>query len=301
MPRILLIDDDLTSLEVFRLALRRNDHSVATARSGAEGLATLGRQGADVVVAEVQLPDMSGLDVLRAIRERQQPQAVLFAARAGTPRDAVTAMRQGADDFLAKPVGEDALRGAIDRALQSRSAADPAAGGDRQLGEMTSLAKALATVIECPQDVRTFGRWSQWVATPPDTLRRWCHAAGVPPRAALIFARVLRAVPLMGRSYPLMGRGYPLMGRGYELANLLDVVDRRTLIAMLRLAGFADERDVPDTIDAYLERQTLLRDAVLLDEVRRAARSHVAVRGRTRPYPSTTWPPWRPERPRPPS
>lgn len=287
MPRILLIDDDLTSLDAFSVALRRNDHSVATARSGAEGLATLGRQGADVVVAEVQLPDMSGLDVLRAIRQRQQLQAVLFASRAGTPRDAFTAMRLGADDFLAKPVGEDALRGAIDRALQSRSAADQAVGGDRRLRELTSLARAMATVIECPQDVRTLGQWSQWVATPPDTLRRWCHAASVPPRAALIFARVLRAVPLMGR--------------GYELANLLDVVDRRTLVAMLRLAGFADERDVPDTIDAYLERQTLLRDAVLLDEVRRAARSHAAVRGRTRPYPSTTWPPWRPERPRPPS
>lgn len=264
MPRILLIDDDLISLDIFSLVLRRNGHAVATARSGAEGLAALGRQDADVVVAEIQLPDMSGLDVLRAIRQRRQPQAVLLTARAGTPRDVVTAMRLGADDFLAKPVIEDALRTAIDRALQVRPAAAPA-GGDRQL-ETTSLARALTAVVQSPQDVRTIGEWSRWAATPADTLRGWSQAAGVLPRRLLVFARLLRAVHLTRR--------------GYELTNLLDVVDRRTLIAMLRLAGFAGEHAVPDTIDAYLERQTLLQDAVLLDEVRRAARSHTEMHGR---------------------
>ena len=81
--------------------------------------------------------------------------------------------------------------------------------------------------------------------------------AGVGPRCSLVFARLLRAV--------LLARGDE-----HKPENLLDVVDRRSLVGLLRFAGLNPHAKFPNDVDAFLEQQVLIRDPDMLMELKRA-------------------------------
>lgn len=117
-------------------------------------------------------------------------------------------------------------------------------------------AECVLPVIQCPRDVRTIALWGRWVGASTGALRNWCRTARIPARKSLVFARLLRAVVLRGRT-------------GQNLENLLDVVDRRTMLGLLRTAGFCDEDDLPSTIDEFLSRQILVNDSDAVSSVRR--------------------------------
>jgi DNA-binding response OmpR family regulator len=101
LPHILLVDDDPDIVGLVQHILKSNGMGpAAQVRTGREALAAL--SGVDIVLLDHQLPDTSGLDVLDAIRARPAPPAVVLITAHGNESLAATALRRGADDYLAK-------------------------------------------------------------------------------------------------------------------------------------------------------------------------------------------------------
>jgi len=100
--RVLLVDDDARLLALARLALAKEGIDVFTATSGAECLAALEAIDADLIVLDVVLPDMSGWEVVRRIRERSEVAVMLVTGR-DSDVDKARGLDLGADDYLTKP------------------------------------------------------------------------------------------------------------------------------------------------------------------------------------------------------
>jgi DNA-binding response OmpR family regulator len=101
--RALLIDDDHKLAELLAAYLRPHDVTLAHAPDGARGLAALEAGGVDVVVLDVMMPGLDGLDVLRRLRAKSAVPVLMLTAR-GDETDRVVGLELGADDYLAKPV-----------------------------------------------------------------------------------------------------------------------------------------------------------------------------------------------------
>ncbi len=123
--RVLIVDDEPGIVRAVQTNLGRHDFRVDTASTGGDGLDVYARAHPDVVLLDLGLPDMDGLDVLRAIRGRASTPIVVLSAR-DAERDKVTALELGADDYLTKPFGVNELLARVRVAL--RHAARPATG-----------------------------------------------------------------------------------------------------------------------------------------------------------------------------
>src|SRR5687768_2320660 len=121
MPiRALLIDDDHRLAELLAAYLAPHDVALAHARDGARGLAAVAAGGVDLVLLDVMMPGLDGLDVLRRLRERSAVPVLMLTAR-GDETDRVVGLELGADDYLAKPVYPRELLARI-RAVLRRTA-----------------------------------------------------------------------------------------------------------------------------------------------------------------------------------
>src|SRR3954466_13220485 len=119
MSRILVIDDDTGVRESIARMLRQAGYTVQCASNGEEGYG-MARDGAfDVVLSDMRMPGLSGLDVLRKLRESRVDSVFMIMTGFGTVDTAVEAMKLGAIDFVQKPFFRDEL------VMRVRSVADP--------------------------------------------------------------------------------------------------------------------------------------------------------------------------------
>ena len=117
MASILIIDDEVAIATAFAMFFRHDgSHTVAEAYTGTEGIAAYNRLRPDLVLLDVRLPDMTGFDVLAAIREHN-PVVIMVTAFGDVPM-AVDALHKGAENFLTKPVDLSHLAVAAERALE---------------------------------------------------------------------------------------------------------------------------------------------------------------------------------------
>ncbi len=123
--RVLVVDDEPSILRAVRTNLGRHDFRVETATTGGEALEVYARVHPDVVLLDLGLPDMDGLDVIRTIRQRSSTPIVVLSARQAE-RDKVSALDLGADDYLTKPFGVNELLARVRVAL--RHVAHPPTG-----------------------------------------------------------------------------------------------------------------------------------------------------------------------------
>jgi two-component system KDP operon response regulator KdpE len=123
--RVLVVDDEPAIVRAVQTNLARHDFRVEAAATGREGLDVYDRIHPDVLLLDLGLPDMDGLEVIREIRRRSNTPIVVLSAR-GAERDKVEALDLGADDYLTKPFGVNELLARVRVAL--RHAAGPAAG-----------------------------------------------------------------------------------------------------------------------------------------------------------------------------
>lgn len=114
MARVLLIEDDPAVQRGVSLALKRRGHEVAVAGSGETGLLTLERHRPDLVLLDLMLPNMSGLEVCRRIRESKRIPIIILSAR-GDEIDMVVGLEAGADDYIVKPAGASCWRRGSER------------------------------------------------------------------------------------------------------------------------------------------------------------------------------------------
>jgi DNA-binding response OmpR family regulator len=106
VPRLLLIDDDLRLSQMIKDYLSQYALDVIHAADGRTGLALATEQAFDLIILDLMLPDMDGLDVCRALRKSQTPHAavpVVMLTAKGDPMDRVVGLELGADDYLCKP------------------------------------------------------------------------------------------------------------------------------------------------------------------------------------------------------
>jgi two-component system nitrogen regulation response regulator GlnG len=115
MPTLLVVDDDASILLAFRRAFAAV--TVHTARTAGEGLALAAEARPDVVILDVQLPDLTGLEALRRLRDVDARTPVIFITGKSTTDTAIEAMKLGAYDYLLKPVELKQLREVVDRAF----------------------------------------------------------------------------------------------------------------------------------------------------------------------------------------
>jgi DNA-binding NtrC family response regulator len=101
--RVLLVDDDETFRQVLGGELTRRGHEVSVAPTGGDGVTLACRDVPEVILLDLRLPDMDGLEVLKTIRARQVPSGVVVLTGHGTIDTAIQAIRLGAHDYLEKP------------------------------------------------------------------------------------------------------------------------------------------------------------------------------------------------------
>jgi len=170
VPTLLLIDDEPAIRHAFGRAFRDGDVTLRTATTAAEGLAEVACDPPDVVILDVNLPDASGLDTFRRLREIDARVPVILITGHGTTDLAIEAMKEGAYEYLLKPLELPDLRQLIDRAVQSSRLMRVPAGmpevesaplsGDMLLGRcpaMQEVYKAVGRVARQNVTVMVFG------------------------------------------------------------------------------------------------------------------------------------------------
>lgn len=128
MPVVLIVDDDSALRGALATALADMGWEAATAPDGETGLAWLSRRQADAVLLDLRMPGLDGIEVLRRIRQRQRPPPVAVLTAVPTAANTIEAMRLGAVDHLAKPIGREALRALMARMLPVAGGAGATAG-----------------------------------------------------------------------------------------------------------------------------------------------------------------------------
>jgi two-component system, OmpR family, KDP operon response regulator KdpE len=128
MTRILVIDDEVLLLRTLRINLVARGYQVVTAGTGADGLKAAAAQRPDVVIIDIGLPDVSGVEVIRILRSWMTAPVLVLSGDADAPAK-VTALDAGADDYLTKPFDMEELsarlRAALRRAAAPTENADP--------------------------------------------------------------------------------------------------------------------------------------------------------------------------------
>src|ERR1700728_610188 len=145
--RILVLDDEPNIGASLRLILEREGYSVALARSIAEARPAAER--ADLLLLDVRLPDGSGIDFLRQLREREFLAPAIMISGHGTIAEAVEATRAGAFDFLEKPLSRDKVLLSLKNALAESELREEnrrlreMVGGSRMIGASPAFSRVL--------------------------------------------------------------------------------------------------------------------------------------------------------------
>ncbi len=136
MAHILVVDDEERIRLILRMMLTAAGHQVWEAASGEDAVAVLGREAVDLVISDIRMEGMSGLDLLAAIRDQDLGCPVVFITAFATMESAVEALRLGAADYLVKPFAEKDVLLAVERSL----------GVQRILAENIRLRKEFSAV-----------------------------------------------------------------------------------------------------------------------------------------------------------
>jgi two-component system, OmpR family, response regulator MprA len=129
-PRVLVVDDDPQLREALTRALELDGYQVATASNGAKALDSLSGGRPDVMVLDVMMPYVGGLDVCRTLRDRKDKLPILVLTARDEVGDRVAGLDAGADDYLTKPFALEELRARL-RALLRRAASEDTDEGEQ--------------------------------------------------------------------------------------------------------------------------------------------------------------------------
>ena len=147
MTRILVVDDDPQILRALRINLRARKYDVDVAADGATALHVAAARKPDLVVLDLGLPDMDGVDVIRGLRGWTPAPIIVLSGRAGSG-DKVDALDAGADDYVTKPFGVDELLARV-RAVTRRAAPNTATLRTIHIGQyIVDLAARTVTAVD---------------------------------------------------------------------------------------------------------------------------------------------------------
>ena len=119
-PRILVVDDERSMRELLDIVLRREGYDVLLAESGRAAIETLEREPVDLLISDIKMPDVTGVEVLRAAKRIDQDILGIMITAFASTETAVEAMRLGACDYLSKPFDVDLLKMKVREKIENR-------------------------------------------------------------------------------------------------------------------------------------------------------------------------------------
>lgn len=145
MDTILLVEDDRFFREMFSNLLRGEGYQVETASCGSDGLEMLANGQYSLVITDVVMPDISGLEILSRVRESHPTVDVIMVTGNANLESAIFALKHGARDYLIKPVNPDEFKHSVAQCIQQRHILDE----NEELKNMLSLFRASQAISGC--------------------------------------------------------------------------------------------------------------------------------------------------------
>ena len=118
-PRLLVVDDESLILDSFRFAFPAPQYEVITAATGRQALELFSTLSPDVVICDIKLPDMTGIDLFRKLHTEDPKIPVILMTGHGTAGTAIDAMRAGAFEYVLKPLDPDTLIPLVESAIET--------------------------------------------------------------------------------------------------------------------------------------------------------------------------------------
>jgi two-component system alkaline phosphatase synthesis response regulator PhoP len=193
--RILVVEDDRTLRQALTFNLSREDYDVRVAVDGEQALAAARDASLDLILLDIMLPGMSGLEVLRVIRGEGVTTPVIVVSAKGEEIDRVVGLKVGADDYVPKPFSRPELLARIEAVLRRQRRAD------RQGDELGSTIRSGELAVDVPRREATFKGEPLTLTTKEFDLL--AHLAAHPGR---IFTRDQLLARLWGMDYEGDGR-----------------------------------------------------------------------------------------------
>ncbi len=242
---LLLIDDDAAFSGFIAKGLGRAGLPTTVARTGESGLAALQTGQYSLVLLDLVLPDIDGLEVLRRVRIQRELPSVILLSGLGNIRTAVEAIRLGALDFLEKPLNVQDL---VDTVRSHLPVSVPTCGRIQADSALHDLAGWLMVVITAAADTRTIDEWAHQVGTSAPTIFARCAVGGLRAKAILDLGRLLR-LALISPSTPS------------DIVLALRSRDLRTVDALLERAGVSASQLERRKLPQLLAAQQLVVDS----------------------------------------
>jgi nitrogen regulation protein NR(I) len=154
MPTLLIIDDERNVLYALEKGLRADGLRIVTASTGKGGIDAVRRESPEAVLLDVRLPDLSGLDVLKELRQLDPKLPVIVMTTHGTAETAIEAMQHGAFDYVLKPWDLDELTNLVNQALEAgrlshvRAVIDAPSDSDDRVDRVIGRCPAMQNVFK---------------------------------------------------------------------------------------------------------------------------------------------------------
>ncbi|WP_414638489.1 response regulator transcription factor [Actinophytocola sp.] len=172
--RVLVVDDDLTVRDVVRRYLERAGHQVALADNGEDALAWIARQEPDLVVLDLMLPGIDGLEVCRRLRQTSAVPVVMLTAL-GEEENRIAGLQLGADDYVTKPFSPRELALRVSSVLRRTGAATPPSAKELLDGDLrldVAAHSAFLRGTELPLTTREFDLLAFLLSNPGEAFTR---------------------------------------------------------------------------------------------------------------------------------
>ncbi|MCI5162873.1 MAG: sigma-54-dependent Fis family transcriptional regulator [Candidatus Electrothrix sp. AX5] len=163
MPRILIVDDELSMRDFLKILFENEGYEVFVASNAATALDVAIKDPFDVVITDIRMPGMNGLELLVELKQHFSDLPVVMITAYASPDDAVQAMRQGAFDYITKPFHVDELKNVIRTAVQRKASAEKNEAGETFAGiigsspEMLRIFDLIRRVAPTPASVLIYG------------------------------------------------------------------------------------------------------------------------------------------------
>jgi two-component system response regulator PilR (NtrC family) len=186
MQTILIVDDELSMREFLKILLEKEGYCTLTAKDGDEAISLIEQHLIDLVISDIRMPVMSGLELLAALKEKKPDLPVIMITAFASPEDAVTAMKQNAFDYITKPFDVDEIKKAI-LAATSRRNKDDNPGSASEFPEIIGKGTAMSGIfdlIKCiaptPASVMIYGESGTGKELVAKAIHRLSRAAANP-------------------------------------------------------------------------------------------------------------------------
>ncbi|MFN2412932.1 MAG: sigma-54-dependent transcriptional regulator, partial [Pyrinomonadaceae bacterium] len=158
MSSILIVDDEQSYRQLLSLVFGSDGHQVRTASNGREALDSLQDEPTDLIISDVRMPDMDGIGLLRAVREKHQDLGVVLMTAFASVETARDAFKLGADDFIQKPFDVEELKLIVRKTLEKQALIDENRAfrrAQRQLGSVKNIIGSSAKMQAVFQMIET--------------------------------------------------------------------------------------------------------------------------------------------------